>query len=204
MADEAVTLRDINWREAFPFTHLFRAFRVAVHPSKLVIGLVLLACLWCGGLVLDAIWPGKYQVTTKEHADLWLAENTPDLRTMPPEAWTGRWMAAAMPDEYRRTMRQAMMGRLGRLCRRPRWNITRVFSEPSSITRWAQANTLLMGKKGAWPFRSTWRFIASRPDVAVEQALAFALDLHGLVPAHLGQVLGGRDIAHHRGSRGPR
>src|SRR4051812_6175721 len=62
MADEAVTVREINWREAFPFTHLFRAFRIAIHPSKLIIALVALGCLWCGGLFLDLLWPQKYQV----------------------------------------------------------------------------------------------------------------------------------------------
>jgi len=66
MADEAVTLRGINWRETFPFTHLFRAFRVAVHPSKLILALTALGCLWCGGLILDAIWLESYEVTTEQ------------------------------------------------------------------------------------------------------------------------------------------
>ena len=55
MADEAV-IRGINWRDAFPFTHLFRAFRVAVHPSKLVLGLIALLALYVGGRFLDGIW----------------------------------------------------------------------------------------------------------------------------------------------------
>ena len=42
MADEAATVRSIDWRELFPFTNLFRAFRVAIHPSKLIIALVAL------------------------------------------------------------------------------------------------------------------------------------------------------------------
>jgi hypothetical protein len=66
MADEAVTLREINWREAFPFTNLFRAFRIAIHPSKLIIALLALACLWCGGKVLDAVWPAKYQASATD------------------------------------------------------------------------------------------------------------------------------------------
>jgi hypothetical protein len=71
MADEAVTVRNIDWRELFPFTHLFRAFRVAVHPSKLIIALVALACLWIGGLVLDGIWPTSHRVTAEERAELY-------------------------------------------------------------------------------------------------------------------------------------
>jgi hypothetical protein len=56
MADESVTIRGINWREAFPFTNLFRAFRVAIHPSKIVLALVALLLLYVGGRVLDGLW----------------------------------------------------------------------------------------------------------------------------------------------------
>ena len=56
MADEAQVIRGINWRETFPFTHLFRAFRVAIHPSKLVLGLIALLALYLGGQVLDGLW----------------------------------------------------------------------------------------------------------------------------------------------------
>jgi hypothetical protein len=58
MADEShVTLRTVNWREALPFTQIFRAFRVAIHPSKLMLALAALLCLYLGGRVLDALWP---------------------------------------------------------------------------------------------------------------------------------------------------
>jgi len=56
MADESQSLRGINWREAFPFTHLFRAFRIAVHPSKLILGLIALLALYMGGRILDHLW----------------------------------------------------------------------------------------------------------------------------------------------------
>jgi hypothetical protein len=71
MADEAAAqqIRGIHWRETFPFTHLFRAFRVAVHPSKLVLGLIALLALYCGGRLLDGLWradslavPGEVQL----------------------------------------------------------------------------------------------------------------------------------------------
>ena len=57
MADEPFTLAAINWREALPFTNIFRAFRVAIHPSKIVLGLVALVLLYCGGKLLDEFWP---------------------------------------------------------------------------------------------------------------------------------------------------
>jgi hypothetical protein len=62
MADEAQTIRSINWREVFPFTNLFKAFRVAVHPSKLVLALAALLLIYFGGRLLDVCWPEKYMV----------------------------------------------------------------------------------------------------------------------------------------------
>src|SRR4051794_41959901 len=59
MADEAQTVRSIDWREVFPFTNLFKAFRVAVHPSKLVLALAALLLLYCGGRILHGLLAGK-------------------------------------------------------------------------------------------------------------------------------------------------
>jgi hypothetical protein len=63
MADDAQTqtIRAINWREVFPFTHLFRAFRIAVHPSKLLLALSALLLIYLGGRVLDGAWQDKYK-----------------------------------------------------------------------------------------------------------------------------------------------
>jgi hypothetical protein len=57
MADEPLTVRSISWRQVFPFINLFRAFRVAVHPSKLVLALVALISLSITGHLLDLMWP---------------------------------------------------------------------------------------------------------------------------------------------------
>jgi hypothetical protein len=69
MADETLTVRGIHWREAFPFTHLFRSFRIAIHPSKLLLGLILLLLIYLGGRALDAIWTSKYEATPTELSD---------------------------------------------------------------------------------------------------------------------------------------
>src|SRR5687768_1252731 len=69
MAEEPqVLVRGFNWREAFPFTHIFRAFRVAIHPSKLALALLALLSLYIGGRLLDTLWfsehlavPGEIQ-----------------------------------------------------------------------------------------------------------------------------------------------
>lgn len=60
MADEAHVVRSIQWRELFPFINLFRAFRIAIQPSKLFLGLVMVLALYAGGRVLDAIWASSY------------------------------------------------------------------------------------------------------------------------------------------------
>lgn len=57
MADEGQIIRGIDWREAFPFTHIFRSFRIAVHLSKLALGLALLLSVYFGGRILDWAWP---------------------------------------------------------------------------------------------------------------------------------------------------
>lgn len=78
MADEPQVLRGINWRETFPFTHIFRAFRIAIHPSKLVLALLAVLALYLGGRVLDGAWsllapqhraiPGDYRGVAGEPA----------------------------------------------------------------------------------------------------------------------------------------
>jgi hypothetical protein len=57
MAEEGQIVRGINWRQTFPFTNIFRAFRVAIHLSKLALGLALLLCIYCGGRLMDSVWP---------------------------------------------------------------------------------------------------------------------------------------------------
>jgi len=69
MADEPQQIRGINWRETFPFTHIFRAFRVAARPSKLMLGLIALLSLYVGGRILDGIWPARSLAVPREVYD---------------------------------------------------------------------------------------------------------------------------------------
>ena len=66
MAEETQQVRGIHWRDTFPFTHLFRAFRIAVHPSKLMLGLIALLGLYFGGRVLDGLWPARHLAVPQE------------------------------------------------------------------------------------------------------------------------------------------
>ncbi|MBC8105751.1 MAG: hypothetical protein H7Z14_04105, partial [Anaerolineae bacterium] len=56
MADEPQVLRGIDWRSTFPFTLIFRSFRIAIHPSKLFLALAALFLIYAGGRVLDQVW----------------------------------------------------------------------------------------------------------------------------------------------------
>jgi hypothetical protein len=67
MADEQPqTIRAIHWRDVFPFLNLFRAFRVAIHPSKLLLALTALILIYCGGRLLDWGWLDRYKPTVEE------------------------------------------------------------------------------------------------------------------------------------------
>ena len=58
------SLRHVDWGEVFPFVHLFKGFRLAVHPPKLMLALVAVLLIYGGGRVLDGIWgllPDRYQ-----------------------------------------------------------------------------------------------------------------------------------------------
>ncbi len=56
MADRPLSLQDIQWREVFLFTRIFRAFRIAIRPSKMLLALAALLCMYAGGRSLDVLW----------------------------------------------------------------------------------------------------------------------------------------------------
>ena len=56
MPEETQELRRINWTECFGFTHIFRTFRFAIHPSKMVLAVAGLVLTVFVGTVMDGIW----------------------------------------------------------------------------------------------------------------------------------------------------
>lgn len=46
----------VDWHAVFPFLLIFRSFRMAVSPTKLILGLLLAILLYLGGWGLDYIW----------------------------------------------------------------------------------------------------------------------------------------------------
>src|SRR5205823_912901 len=56
---ETHVIRGINWRETFPFTNIFRSFRVAIHPSKLILALIAILLIYISGRLLDGMTPAS-------------------------------------------------------------------------------------------------------------------------------------------------
>ncbi len=56
MADEQHEIRHIRWNEVFSFTQVFKGFRLAIHPSKLVLALMAIIIIFAGGWVMDKAW----------------------------------------------------------------------------------------------------------------------------------------------------
>lgn len=66
MSDEAHSLRTIDWRTVFPFTQLFRAFRVAIHPAKMVLALLAILLVYGIGRTMDGMWVDRYRAVPGE------------------------------------------------------------------------------------------------------------------------------------------
>ncbi len=67
MTDEQQELRTILWNEVFAFTHIFKSFRMAIHPSKMLLALAAIVAVYLGGWVLDRVWRiGGQQVMRNE------------------------------------------------------------------------------------------------------------------------------------------
>ncbi len=82
MPEQPNELRRIIWSECFPFTHLFRTFKLAVHPNKLVLALVavLLTGLW--GWLLDVTWSAKHHPVNGEVNAFWQVQDLDAWRAM--------------------------------------------------------------------------------------------------------------------------
>ena len=62
MADDQHELRRINWAQVFGFTHIFKSFKMAIHPSKLLLCLAAVVIVFLVGWAMDELWTagGKY------------------------------------------------------------------------------------------------------------------------------------------------
>jgi hypothetical protein len=118
MADEPLVLRGINWREAFPFTNIFRAFRIAIHPSKLVLALLALLVLYFGGRVLDGLWmreyravPGEIEIYERARLSSDFFDQRQQLRRAITEAYTQELIRLNKPEDRFKDIRKIEVAR---------------------------------------------------------------------------------------------
>ena len=124
MADEQHEVRQISWTDVFSFTQVFKSRKLAMHPSKLILALVMLLLLFLGGFAMDRIWSlGGAYVNTAEgeiacHATMSADDFEDGLedwhKRRPQEAanlWLGTWeprstdpsfLMATMKNQYLR------------------------------------------------------------------------------------------------------
>lgn len=62
---QRLRVEELDWPRLFPFLRLFESFRMAVHPTKLLLALQLVVLLWVGGQLLNVLWgarvyPGEF------------------------------------------------------------------------------------------------------------------------------------------------
>ena len=60
MDERPLNPQDSDWRDILQFTQIFRAFRIAIRPSKLLLALAALLLMYAGGRLLDVMWPQKF------------------------------------------------------------------------------------------------------------------------------------------------
>ena len=82
MADDQQVVRSVSWTEVFSFTHIFKSFRMAIHPGKLILALA--AILLCYGLgrIMDCVWSGASDacvVIPNEAQTYWTANGRADF-----------------------------------------------------------------------------------------------------------------------------
>jgi hypothetical protein len=56
MTNDRGDVRDVNFRQLMPFTEIFRAFNLALDPSKLILALAAVVLLWAGWSLLGWIY----------------------------------------------------------------------------------------------------------------------------------------------------
>ena len=101
MADEGQIIRGIDWRQAFPFTHIFRSFRIAIHLSKLALGLALLLSVYFGGQIIDWAWPARARAVPGEVAEYQAIANGVDQSTL--GAWRDQ-VQKSIDENYAQTL----------------------------------------------------------------------------------------------------
>jgi len=87
---DRMRLEEIDWNRALPFTNIFGCFRMAIHPYKIMMALVMLILVYLCGTLLDVIFFSPVYPGERDHYHAIVAyESNPESRTKPPslEQW---------------------------------------------------------------------------------------------------------------------
>lgn len=62
---QATRVKQIDFGSVFRFARLFECYRIAIHPARLLLGLLLIVALYLGGTLMDTMWgprvmPGEF------------------------------------------------------------------------------------------------------------------------------------------------
>ena len=91
MADQMNRVRvdELDWAQVLPWANLFRSFRLAIDPPKLLLALFLVVLLYLSGRVLDVIWgpqvyqgePDRYATQSLDEFQHWQSDQAEEIRT---------------------------------------------------------------------------------------------------------------------------
>lgn len=81
-------IRRINWAACFPFTMVFKTFRMAMQPSKLGLALAAVVLTSAWGVLLDGLWRSKHQPPAGEVNAFWQQANIDAWRDSAKASWS--------------------------------------------------------------------------------------------------------------------
>ena len=104
MADEEQTVRGVSWKEVFGFSHIFKSFKMAIHPGKILLALLAIALTWAFGVfVMDPIWSGASASNRVMDTEAWTLWTSPS-RTLFCET-KQKWVKEGRGDSLERKLR---------------------------------------------------------------------------------------------------
>ena len=81
MADEHNVVRGISWNEVFGFSHIFKSFKMAWQPGKIILALLAIGLTCALGLVMDPIWSCASDSAVVKQNEVWEYWMAPNRRT---------------------------------------------------------------------------------------------------------------------------
>ncbi|MHC4717498.1 MAG: hypothetical protein ACYS5V_11045 [Planctomycetota bacterium] len=71
MANEQHTVRSISWNEVFSYAHIFKSFKMAIHPSKIILALMAILLTGLFGWVTERIWTQASETNWVDKDEPW-------------------------------------------------------------------------------------------------------------------------------------